>query len=59
MQLSEYVVWSAFMLLSGEHQHTKGEGHKAWLELQLDLLQRLGEPAYSARFVAAGEDEGN
>ena len=34
------------------------EGHKAWLELQLDLIQRLGEPAYSARFVTAGDDEG-
>ena len=34
------------------------EGHKTWLELQLDLLQRLGESAYSARFVTAGDDEG-
>jgi bacterioferritin len=33
------------------------EGHKAWLELQLDLIDRLGEPAYSARFVTAGENE--
>jgi len=33
------------------------EGHKAWLELQLDLIERLGEPAYSARFVTVGEDE--
>jgi bacterioferritin len=34
------------------------EGHKAWLELQLDLIERLGEPAYSARFVTVGEEKG-
>lgn len=28
------------------------EGHKSWLELQLDLIQRLGEQAYSAKFVS-------
>ncbi len=28
------------------------EGHKGWLELQLDLIERLGEPVYSARFLA-------
>lgn len=28
------------------------EGHKAWLELQLDLLERLGEPAFSAKYVS-------
>lgn len=27
------------------------EGHKAWLELQIDLLERLGEAVYSARFL--------
>ena len=27
------------------------EGHKAWLELQLDLIKRLGEPAYSATLM--------
>jgi len=27
------------------------EGHKAWLELQLDLIKRLGEAVYSARFI--------
>lgn len=32
------------------------EGHKAWLELQLDLLERLGESAYSAKFVSLGEE---
>lgn len=28
------------------------EGHKAWLDLQLDLIERLGERAYSAKFVS-------
>lgn len=32
------------------------EGHKAWLELQLDLINRLGEAVYSARFVGSGND---
>ena len=27
------------------------EGHKSWLELQLDLLQRIGEPAYVAKHM--------
>ena len=31
------------------------EGHNALLELQLDLIERLGEAVYSARFVGAGE----
>lgn len=30
------------------------EGHKAWLELQLDLIERIGEAAYSAKYVSAG-----
>lgn len=34
------------------------EGHKGWLELQLDLIERLGEQAYSAKFVSAGESDG-
>ena len=34
------------------------EGHMAWLELQLDLLQRMGEPAYISKHMSApGEDE--
>ena len=34
------------------------EGHKSWLELQLSLIERIGEKAYSAKFVSApGEDE--
>lgn len=28
------------------------EGHKAWLELQLDLIERIGEQAYSAKLVS-------
>ncbi|MFM1814795.1 MAG: hypothetical protein RLZ98_1490 [Pseudomonadota bacterium] len=27
------------------------EGHKAWLELQIDLLKRMGEPAYIAKHM--------
>lgn len=29
------------------------EGHKAWLETQLALLERLGEGVYAARFLGA------
>lgn len=29
------------------------EGHKSWLELQLELLARLGEQAYSATLVSS------
>lgn len=28
------------------------EGHKGWLELQLDLIERIGEKAYSAKLVS-------
>ena len=28
------------------------EGHKEWLELQLDLLNRLGEQNYSSKYVS-------
>lgn len=28
------------------------EGHKAWLELQLSLIERLGEKAFSAKYVS-------
>lgn len=35
------------------------EGHMAWLELQLDLIGRMGEPAYMAKHMSApGEEEG-
>ncbi|MFP4157778.1 MAG: bacterioferritin [Opitutales bacterium] len=34
------------------------EGHMSWLELQLDLLSKMEEPAYIAKHVSApGEDE--
>lgn len=34
------------------------EGHMAWLELQLDLIQRIGEPAYVAKHVSVpAQDE--
>ncbi|MFW5680542.1 MAG: bacterioferritin [Pseudomonadota bacterium] len=37
------------------------EGHQAWLELQLDLLERMGEPAYVSKNMSgpssdAGDD---
>ncbi len=34
------------------------EGHMDWLELQLDLIERMGEPAYIAKHMSApGEGE--
>lgn len=34
------------------------EGHISWLELQLGLLQRMGEPAYISKHISApGEGE--
>ena len=33
------------------------EGHKAWLELQLDLIDRLGEQTYSAKLISFGQDD--
>lgn len=33
------------------------EGHKSWLELQLSLIERLGEKAYSAKYVSGGSPE--
>ncbi|MCA1299180.1 bacterioferritin [Stappia indica] len=33
------------------------EGHKSWLELQLDLIERLGEKTYSSKLVSFGHDE--
>ncbi len=34
------------------------EGHMAWLELQLDLMKRMGEPAYISKHISApGEEE--
>lgn len=31
------------------------EGHKSWLELQLSLIERLGEQAYSAKHVSGAD----
>ncbi|WP_068118041.1 bacterioferritin [Tropicimonas marinistellae] len=31
------------------------EGHKGWLDLQLSLLARLGERAFSAKWIALGD----
>lgn len=33
------------------------EGHKAWLELQIGLIERIGEAAYSAKLVTLGVHE--
>ena len=33
------------------------EGHKAWLELQLDLIERLGEKNYSLKFMSVENNE--
>ncbi|MFO0818662.1 MAG: bacterioferritin [Pirellulales bacterium] len=33
------------------------EQHMSWLELQLDLLKRMGEPAYIAKYMSMGEEE--
>lgn len=32
------------------------EGHAGWLELQLDLLERMGEPAYIAKHMSPDSD---
>ena len=32
------------------------EGHSAWLDLQLDLLKRMGEPAYIAKHMSLEEE---
>jgi bacterioferritin len=35
------------------------EGHKAWLELQLDLIDRIGEKTYASKLISfAGPEEG-
>jgi bacterioferritin len=33
------------------------EGHASWLELQLDLLERMGEPTYIAKHMPANSEE--
>lgn len=34
------------------------EGHMSWLELQLDLIKRMGEPAYIAKHMSALNSHG-
>ena len=34
------------------------EGHKSWLELQLSLIERLGEAAFSAKYVSGVQTGG-
>ncbi|GGH31497.1 bacterioferritin [Cribrihabitans marinus] len=34
------------------------EGHKAWLELQLDLIERIGEQNYASKQLSTEEGEG-
>lgn len=34
------------------------EGHMAWLELQLDLISRMGEPAYISKHITAPGEHG-
>lgn len=34
------------------------EGHKSWLELQLSLIERLGEQAFSAMYVSGSGSSG-
>ena len=31
--------------------------YKAWLELQLELIERIGDRAYSAKMVSLTQDE--
>jgi bacterioferritin len=31
------------------------EGHKAWLELQIELIERIGEQVYSVKLVSFDE----
>lgn len=31
------------------------EGHKAWLELQLGLIERIGEERFATKYISAGE----
>jgi bacterioferritin len=35
------------------------EGHMDWLELQLDLIERMGEPAYIAKHITAPGEGGS
>lgn len=33
------------------------EGHKAWLDLQLNLLRKIGEQAYFAKYMTIASEE--
>lgn len=33
------------------------EGHWAWLDLQLTLLEKLGEPVFMTKYISAGDDD--
>lgn len=33
------------------------EGHWSWLDLQLDLLDRMGEPAFTSKYMSIGAGE--
>jgi bacterioferritin len=35
------------------------EGHKSWLDLQISLLKRLGEPAFSAKWTSMDSGDAN
>lgn len=35
------------------------EGHSGWLELQLALLQRMGEPAYISKHISEPREDGH
>jgi bacterioferritin len=37
---------------------TDEEGHWEWLDLQLDLLGRMGEPQFIAHYMSGGETGG-
>ncbi|MEZ5863361.1 MAG: bacterioferritin [Geminicoccaceae bacterium] len=39
-----------------EHTLLDEEGHSAWLELQLDLLERMGQGAYISKHMSAPGD---
>ncbi len=34
------------------------EGHWEWLDLQLDLLRKMGEPAFMAKYISTDSGEG-
>ena len=40
--------------LAFEQAAVDEEGHMGWLDLQLSLLKRIGEPAYTAKHMSDG-----